>query len=450
MALTATATERVRADIVEQLQLREPQMLRRQLQPAQPDLPRAAEGRAPTSRCSHFVRARPQRERHHLLPSRKTAETRRANAERGRHYGASLITPGSTPTNARENQERSCATKCGSSARPSPSAWASTSPTSVSSSTTICRRTSRATTRKPAARAATVCRANACCSSAPATSVKQTRFIDEKTEPHEAARSRARSCSRWCTTPRAPTAAAPTLLRLFRRGISPLTNLRRLRQLPRRRARPSTARSPRRNFSPASIASAQKSGFGVGLNHIVEVLTGADTEKIRQRGHNELSTYGIGKELKRDDWQAIGRELLAARTWSEVAPGKFATLQVTGSRPRRACVSGLRSRSRNRWRSRREREASRRRNRMRRNAVRPVCATVRRTLADERNVPAYIIFSDVALREMARSYPTTPAEFRRIPGVGEQKLKDFAESFLAAINAYLSEHPRRRFPPADR
>ncbi len=50
-----------------------------------------------------------------------------------------------------------------------------------------------------------------------------------------------------------------------------------------------------------------KSGFGFGLNHIADVLRGADTEAIRQRSHNELSTYGIGRELKRDAWQAIGR-----------------------------------------------------------------------------------------------------------------------------------------------
>jgi len=56
-----------------------------------------------------------------------------------------------------------------------------------------------------------------------------------------------------------------------------------------------------------------------------------------------------------------------------------------------------------------------------------------------------VIFSDVALREMARTYPTTPAEFRRIPGVGEQKLKDFAEPFLAAIADYLLINSRQSF-----
>src|SRR6185436_12940463 len=74
----------------------------------------------------------------------------------------------------------------------------------------------------------------------------------------------------------------------------------------------------------------QKSGFAFGLNHIVEVLTGADTEAIRERRHNELSTYGIGREIKRGVWQAIGRELLRLGL-IEVAPGKFATLQVTAA-----------------------------------------------------------------------------------------------------------------------
>src|SRR5207245_7422755 len=65
--------------------------------------------------------------------------------------------------------------------------------------------------------------------------------------------------------------------------------------------------------------------------------------------------------------------------------------------------------------------------------------------ADERGVTAYVIFSDVTPREMARNYPTTPTEFRRIPGVGEQKLKDFAEPFLSEIRAYLTTNERRTF-----
>jgi ATP-dependent DNA helicase RecQ len=62
---------------------------------------------------------------------------------------------------------------------------------------------------------------------------------------------------------------------------------------------------------------------------------------------------------------------------------------------------------------------------------------LRRKLADERNVPAYVIFSDVSLREMAKNYPRTGAEFRQIQGVGEQKLKRFGDAFLGEIKDYL-------------
>src|SRR5438034_224600 len=72
----------------------------------------------------------------------------------------------------------------------------------------------------------------------------------------------------------------------------------------------------------------QKSGFSFGLNHIVDVLNGADTEPIRQRGHDQLSTYGIGQDLKRGAWLAIGRELLRLGLVT-AAPGRFATLELT-------------------------------------------------------------------------------------------------------------------------
>src|SRR5437763_6134047 len=186
-----------------------------------------------------------------------------------------------------------------------------------------------------------------------------------------------------------------------------------------------------------------KSGFGFGLNHVVDVLRGADTEAIRQRGHTGLSTYGIGRELKREAWQAIGRELLRLGL-IECAPGKFATLSLTP-----AGRDALRHRTP--ITLTKQIEVVARDQKARAGAIE--CDEVlferlrglRRKLADERNLPAYVIFSDVSLREMARNYPTTATEFRRIPGVGEQKLKDFAERFLSEIKNYLDVNPRRTF-----
>ncbi len=76
-----------------------------------------------------------------------------------------------------------------------------------------------------------------------------------------------------------------------------------------------------------------------------------------------------------------------------------------------------------------------------------------RTLADARDVPAFVIFSDVALRQMAREYPTDPASFRRINGVGDKKLADLGPVFLPAIAAHVAAHGKQGFdepaaPPA--
>jgi len=187
----------------------------------------------------------------------------------------------------------------------------------------------------------------------------------------------------------------------------------------------------------------EKHGFGFGLNHIVDVVAGADTEAIRQRGHDRLSTYGIGQDLKRGAWQAIGRELLRLG-FVAAAPGKFATLQLT-----EAGLAALRQRTPITLTKPFDADLTKPR---RRRAGEIQCdealfeqlRALRRQLANERDVPAYIIFSDVSLREMARAYPTTPAEFSRIPGVGQQKRRDFAELFTAAIADYLSNHSGRR------
>ncbi len=69
---------------------------------------------------------------------------------------------------------------------------------------------------------------------------------------------------------------------------------------------------------------------------------------------------------------------------------------------------------------------------------------LRKQLADERNVPAYIVFSDVTLRQMARDYPAGECEFARISGAGK-KLREFGDVFLAEIAAHVENSPRQIF-----
>ncbi|PYJ73577.1 MAG: DNA helicase RecQ, partial [Verrucomicrobia bacterium] len=187
----------------------------------------------------------------------------------------------------------------------------------------------------------------------------------------------------------------------------------------------------------------EKHGFGFGLNHVVDVLAGAETEGIRQRGHDELSTYGIGRDVKRTAWLAIGRELLRLGLIA-AAPGKFTTLQLT-----EAGQAALRERKPITLTKPFDVETTKRSKKHLTGdfegdeALFAQLRVLRRQIADERDVPAYVIFSDVSLREMARVCPTTSAEFGRIPGVGQQKLRDFAEPFTSAIRGYLTSNPRQ-------
>ena len=186
----------------------------------------------------------------------------------------------------------------------------------------------------------------------------------------------------------------------------------------------------------------EKNGFGVGLNHVIEVLTGADTERIRKWNHEQLSTHGIGREHSRPEWAAIGRELIRLGFLRQTTE-KFSVLEITEDgraalKERRkitltkpvaapetkvhhvgeiACDEGLFERLRE----------------------------LRKRLADERDVPAYIVFSDVALRQMARNYPESERDFARISGVGEKKLREFGEVFLAEIARHLATNPRQMF-----
>jgi ATP-dependent DNA helicase RecQ len=187
----------------------------------------------------------------------------------------------------------------------------------------------------------------------------------------------------------------------------------------------------------------ERSGFGVGMNHVVEVLTGAETDRIRKWGHEQLSTYGIGTEHRRPEWMAIGRELVRLGYVKQNAE-QFNVLELTVegrevlklrkpvalTRP----VTGPQEPSTPR-------------------AGEIACDEVlfeglrdlRARLAVERGVPPYVIFSDVSLREMARRYPSRESELARVSGMGEKKLREFGAVFCAEIADHLRQHPRQMF-----
>ncbi|HEY9156007.1 MAG TPA: DNA helicase RecQ [Opitutaceae bacterium] len=189
----------------------------------------------------------------------------------------------------------------------------------------------------------------------------------------------------------------------------------------------------------------QVAKFSVGMNHIIEILTGADTEKIRRWGHDRLTTYGIGKEMTRPQWAAIGRELVRLG-YVKVSEGEFATLELT-----ERGIEVLRSRQPITLTKPMELPKAKRASTRREGDIEcdeilfERLRTLRKKLADERGVPAYIVFGDATLRAMAREYPETEDALTGIPGIGEKKLVEFGPAFLAEVASYLEANAKMAF-----
>ncbi|MEL7187752.1 MAG: RQC domain-containing protein, partial [Pseudomonadota bacterium] len=171
-----------------------------------------------------------------------------------------------------------------------------------------------------------------------------------------------------------------------------------------------------------------------GAAHLVDVLLGKETDKVLQFGHDRLSVFGIGKELPATTWRSVARQLIVAGHLRADA-AKYGALVLTetsrgvlrgetpiqfredpkkpvvvsrGKTAQRAVADG----DRDLWEALRE---------------------CRQTLANEHDVPAYVIFHDKTLHEMLENRPQTAAEMLGISGVGQTKLDRYGERFLTVL-----------------
>ncbi len=188
----------------------------------------------------------------------------------------------------------------------------------------------------------------------------------------------------------------------------------------------------------------QAANFNVGLNHLAEVLTGGRSEKILRWKHDTLTTHGIGKDQTRSYWVDLGRQLqrLGLLVSSQ---DQFSTVSISplgiATLKQREIVMLTRALSLPQSKNTRSGEIP--------------CdpglfdqlRLLRKELADRCNLPAYVIFSDVTLRHFCRDYPTEDDALLTIPGVGEKKREDYGQAFIAAICVWLAENPRLDFAP---
>ena len=172
--------------------------------------------------------------------------------------------------------------------------------------------------------------------------------------------------------------------------------------------------------------------FGAG--HLIDILTGKQTPRVAQHGHNEMATWGIGRDLSDQEWRGVVRQLLAQGMLA--VEGEYGILVLTPSSA--TVLSGERTVLLRREAPKRSKAAKR--------AVAAQLPTEAVDLfealrewrageARDQGVPAYIVFGDATLRGIAVTKPATLAELGAISGIGEKKLEQYGDALLTVVSA---------------
>ena len=208
------------------------------------------------------------------------------------------------------------------------------------------------------------------------------------------------------------------------------------------------------------LSAAVRTGERFGAHHLADIVTGNPTDRVLEFGHNRLPTFGVGRDEPREWWLALGSRLEGGG-FLERAPttsGRLGGFRLTAAG--RALLRGARTfelaaepaarsainpTARTAGTSKAERDATRQAAMPAGAELRPdqralfdCLRAVRRAAAEERGVPPYVIFSDKTLMVMARNRPTDAAGLLRCHGVGEAKLERYGELFLESIRSFLS------------
>ncbi len=184
-----------------------------------------------------------------------------------------------------------------------------------------------------------------------------------------------------------------------------------------------------------ALSCVYRTGQRFGAAHLIDVLRGADTERIRQLGHDQLTTYGIGSDLDAATWRGVFRQLVAASVLEVDAEGHGSLRLTPSAKP---VLQGQQT-----LLLRKDSPKLRQRS----GGTSPAAAEVPETdqplfqalrrlraqLAKEQNVPAYVIFHDATLRNIAQQRPTDLRALARVGGVGGSKLDRYGPALIDVV-----------------
>ncbi len=185
-----------------------------------------------------------------------------------------------------------------------------------------------------------------------------------------------------------------------------------------------------------------------GAGHLIDILVGNNTAKISQRGHDNLPTFGAGKEYTKPQWQAVFRQMMGHDL---IRPdidrfGAFRMMEKARAILRNEETINLRRDTITKAAEAPERARAVALVPEENEALFSALRAKRRELAEAARAPAYVIFTDRTLAEMAANQPKNLDEFAQLSGVGAKKLESFGKIFLEIINAAPQPdiHPARR------
>ena len=193
-----------------------------------------------------------------------------------------------------------------------------------------------------------------------------------------------------------------------------------------------------------ALSAILRTGEYFGAGHLIDILLGIETDKVRSHGHQSLPTFGVGKELGRVKWQAVFRQMMG-HDLVRPDPNRHGALKIMESA---LAILGDKKSITLRMDTIKSAKSSPKIKMLVSEEDAPLLSGLkakRRELAETAGVPAYIIFNDKTLVEMAQKRPINLDAMAQINGVGAKKLENFGNTFLEVINGEAERlHPSRR------
>jgi ATP-dependent DNA helicase RecQ len=198
-------------------------------------------------------------------------------------------------------------------------------------------------------------------------------------------------------------------------------------------------------FLSCIIRIEQLGGFSVGLHHVVDVLRGVSSEKVVKFGHDKLSTFGIGKTFSQKSWIYYGREIIS-RGYVWIDPERYNTLHITDRgrevlksrfavQLRQELKTSILSTDKQLARDRSLKSASNAQRLHYDASIFEKLRAWRKCVAVEKGIPAFMIFADSTLQGISSANPKTLMQLRQVSGVGDKKLELYGEDILRVLGA---------------